>query len=230
MSTKDISLILPVYNERESLKQLYEEIITTLDSLRLDYEIIFIDDGSKDDSSVILRDLERQDKRIKVINLNKHLGKTVALCSGFKQAKGEIIITMDSDFQDDPKDIPYLIQKIEEGYDLVCGWRWRRQGDIFRIILSKIFNVVVCSITGIRLHDINCGIKALRRKVTCDIELYSSLHRYIPVLAYLKGYKVAEIKVNHYPRKYGRSKYGIGRYFIAWVDLFRIITRLLRWK
>lgn len=229
MSLKDISLILPVYNENRSLRQLYEEIITVVGGLSLNYEIIFIDDGSTDGSSEVLGDLESKDKKISVVKLNHHLGKTAALGAGFRQAKGDIIITMDSDLQDDPKDIPYLIQRVKEGYDLVCGWRWHRKGDMIKGILSKIFNIAVCSIAGIKLHDINCGIKAFKKEVANYIKLYSGLHRYIPVLAYLKGYKVTEIKVNHRPRKYGRSKYGINRYLIAGIDLIRII-RLLRQK
>ncbi len=223
MPTEDISLILPVYNEKESLKQLYEETIAVIGGLNLDYEIIFVDDGSKDSSWELLRDLESKDRRISVIHLNKHSGKTQALRSGITQAKGDIIVTMDSDLQDDPKDISYLIQKIKEGYDLVCGWRWRRKAGVFKNILSKIFNIIVSLITKIRLHDINCGIKAFKKEVIDKIELYSGLHRYISVLVYLKGYKVTEVKVNCRPRKYGRSKYGINRYIIACIDLFRII-------
>lgn len=223
MSTKEISLIFPVYNEKECLKQLYAEAISVIDVLGLDYEIIFVDDGSKDGSLEFLRDLETQDRRMSVIHLNKHLGKTQALCYGFMQAKGDIIVTMDSDLQDDPKDIPYFIQKLKEGYGLVCGWRWKRKTGIFKAILSNVFNVIVSLITGIRLHDINCGIKAFKKEAVDTIKLYSGLHRYIPVLVYLKGYKVTEVKVNCRTRKYGRSKYGIGRYIIACIDLFRIM-------
>ncbi len=223
MSTKEISLILPVYNEKESLKQLYEETVAVIDGLRLNCEIIFIDDGSKDGSLELLRDLESKDKRIGIIHLNRHLGKTLSLRYGFIQTKGDIIVTMDSDLQDDPKDIPRLIQKLKEGYGLVCGWRWQRKAGIFKSILSKIFNIIVSLITKIRLHDINCGIKAFKKEAIDKIELYSGLHRYIPVLVYIKGYKVTEVKVNSRPRIYGKSKYGIGRYIIAGIDLFRII-------
>lgn len=223
MPAEDVSLILPVYNEKESLKQLYAEAIAVVDGLNLDYEIIFVDDGSKDGSSGLLRDLESKDKRISVIHLNRHSGKTQALRSGIRQATGDIIVTMDSDLQDDPKDIPYLIQKLKEGYGLVCGWRWQRKAGIFKAILSKIFNLIVSLITKIGLHDINCGIKAFRKEAIDKIELYSGLHRYIPLLVYLKGYKVTEVKVNSRPRIYGRSKYGINRYIIAGIDLFRII-------
>jgi len=152
MFTKNISLILPVYNEKESLKELYEEAITVIEGLNLDYEMIFVDDGSKDGSSQLLRDLESKDRKISVSHLNKHSGKTQALRFGIRQAKGDIIVTMDSDLQDDPKDIPYLIQKLKEGYGLVCGWRWKRKAGIFKTILSKVFNVIVSLITGIGLH------------------------------------------------------------------------------
>ncbi len=223
MSAENISLIFSVYNERQSLKELYEETVAVIDGVRLNCEIIFVDDGSKDGSLELLRDLESKDRRINVIHLKEHSGKTLALRSGIKQAKGDIIVTMDSDLQDDPKDIPCLIQKVKEGYDLVCGWRWHRKAGIFKSILSKIFNVATSLITKIRLHDINCGIKAFKKEVIDKIELYSGLHRYISVLVYLKGYKVTEVKVNCRPRKYGRSKYGINRYIIACIDLFRII-------
>lgn len=223
MPAEDVSLILPVYNEKEGLKQLYAEAIVVVDGLNLDYEIIFVDDGSEDGSSELLRDLEIKDKRISVIRLSKHSGKTLALRSGITQATGGIIVTMDSDLQDDPKDIPYLIQKLKEGYGLVCGWRWKRKAGIFKSILSKIFNLVISLITKIRLHDINCGIKAFRKEVVDKVELYGGLHRYIPLLVYLKGYKVTEIKVNSRPRIYGRSKYGFNRYIIAGIDLLRII-------
>jgi len=222
------SLVTAVYNECESLRILYGQIIAVMDQLNFDYEIIFVDDGSGDGSYEILKSLEAKDKRIKILRLNKHSGKTEALRVGFLESQGEIIVTLDSDLQDDPGDIPNFINKLKEGYDLVCGWRWQRKGNFARTIFSKVFNTAISLITGIKLHDINCGIKAFKREVAHNIELYSSLHRYIPVLAYCKGYKVAEIKVNHRIRQYSVSKYHIDRYFIAFVDLFKIIAILFK--
>lgn len=223
-----VSIVSTVYNEEKSLKQLYEEILSVADTLNSKYEIIFVNDGSKDGSAEVLRDLESTDGRIKAIHFSKNLGKTSALAAAFKEAKGNLIVTIDGDLQDDPKDIPYLIRKIDEGYDLVCGWRWKRKENVFKVIVSKIFNITTSCITGVKLHDINCGIKALKRDVVYNINLYSSLHRYIPILAYLKGYKITEIKVNHRERKYGISKYGISRYFIAFLDLWRAIFKILK--
>lgn len=229
MNTK-LSIVTTVYNEKDSLRQLYEEIVFALDRLNLDFEIIFIDDGSRDGSLEVLRDLENKDKRISIIHFSKNAGKTVALAAAFKEARSDLIITIDSDLQDDPGDIPYFIKKIEEGYDLVCGWRWQRKESVFKVMVSKIFNMVTSLITGVKLHDINCGIKALKRDVAYNLKLYSGLHRYIPILAYLKGYKITEIKVNHRPRKYGNSKYGMSRYFITFIDLWLIIAKILKLK
>ncbi len=216
-----ISMVSPVYNERRSLDVLIAEVSDVFSAHCQDYELIFVDDGSNDGSREELRALSKQYNKVRVICLDKHLGKTAALRAGFAESRGEVIITMDSDMQDDPSDIPGLIQKLGEGYDLVCGWRVRRKGVRIRKVFSDIFNAVVSFIAGVRLHDINCGIKALKADVAKNIQLYSSLHRYIPVLAHVKGYKVCEVEVKNRLRRYDRSKYGIGRYFIAFMDMFR---------
>lgn len=221
---KDFSVVTTVYNEKNSLKQLYEEITAVVDKLSPDYEIIFVNDGSNDGSLEILRELEGVDKRVKVIHFSKNLGKTLALSAAFKKARGNLIVTIDSDLQDDPRDIPILIQKLNEGYDFVCGWRYRRRTILLKSILSGVFNIVVSLTSGIKLHDINCGLKAFKREIVSNIKLYSGLHRYIPILVYLKGFKITEIKINNRIRKYGSSKYGFSRYIIAVIDLFRIIT------
>ncbi len=225
-----LSIVSTVYNEKESLKQLYREIVSVVNTLNLDYEVIFVNDGSNDGSAEVLRALENIDKRVKVIHFNKNLGKTFALAAAFKEAKGNLIVTIDSDLQDDPKDIPCFIRKIEDGYDFVCGWRWQRKENASKIIVSKIFNATTSFITGVKLHDINCGIKALKRDVACNLKLYSGLHRYISILTYLKGYKISEIKVNHRLRKYGSSKYGMSRYFVAFLDLWLIIAKMFKLK
>jgi len=220
-----ISLVLPVYNEKRSLAGLAAEIAGVFGKEGLDYDVIFVDDGSTDGSVEAVESLAKNDGRIRLIRMARHSGKTAALRAGFAAAGSPVIVTMDSDLQDDPEDIPRLLNKLSEGYDLVCGWRARRKGVRLRKILSDIFNAVVSFLAGIRLHDINCGIKVFKSDVVKNIKLYSSLHRYIPVLAHARGYKVAEIKVNHRLRKYDRSKYGVGRYFIAFADLFRFLFK-----
>lgn len=224
---RSLSIIIPIYNEAASIEELYKKILTVLNTLSLGYEIIFIDDGSTDNSFPLLEKLHNQDKDVKVIQFQRNFGKSAALDAGFQSAQGKIVITMDGDLQDDPGEIPKFIKKIKEGYDLVSGWKYQGKGKFFRAFPSKVFNKVTFLSTGIRLHDFNCPFKAYRNEIVKNIKLYGELHRYIPVLVHMAGYKITEIKVENLPRIYGKSKYGIKRFFRGFFDLLTtlFITR-----
>jgi len=218
----NLSIIIPVLNEAESIPRLYSKLKGVLDNLNLGYEILFIDDGSTDNSSIILEELYNKDEHAKVIQFRKNFGKATALSVGFKHAKGDIVITMDGDLQDDPEEIPTFIDKINEGYDLIVGWKFQRKDPITKTLPSKIFNKLTASLTRVKIHDFNCGFKAYRKEVTKNIEVYGELHRYIPALAYWKGYHIGEIKVKHHARKHGKSKYGSSRLVKGFLDLLTV--------
>ena len=218
----DISIVIPVYNEKESLKTLYEELKEILLKMNSLYEIIFIDDGSIDGTFDILSGLNKVDKNVKVIQFRRNYGKSTALSVGFDKAIGKIVISMDGDLQDSPKEIPKFLKSIKEWYDLVSGWKFHRKDSLSKTLSSKVFNKVTSLITGIKIHDFNCGFKAYRHEVVKNLNVYGELHRYIPVLCSWEGYKVGEIKVNHHPRKFGESKYGIWRYFSGFFDLITV--------
>jgi len=220
---KEISMVIPLLNEEKGLQTLHARLKNVLDQLGRTYEIIFIDDGSEDDSWLVLERLHAKDKTVKAIQLGRNSGKAAALSAGFRNAQGKVIITMDADLQDDPEEIPSLIKKLEEGYDLISGWRFKRADSLLKIIPSKIFNRLTSFLTGARIHDFNCGFKAYKRRVIRDIKLYGEMHRYIPALAYWKGYAVGEIKVGHHPRAYGRSKFGPMRIFRGLTDLLTVM-------
>ena len=215
----ELSVVVPLFNEEDNIKLVYTQLRVALAKLGKSYEIIFVDDGSTDKSFAILKELYNQTNDIKVIRFRRNFGKSAALSAGFKEAKGKLIITMDADLQDDPAEIPNFVSKINEGYDLVSGWKFQRQDSVSKRISSKIFNRVTALLTGIKIHDFNCGFKAYKREVAQDIRIYGSLHRYIPVLAYWKGYRIGELKIRHRPRKYGKSKYGVKRAMIGFWDL-----------
>ena len=217
-----ISIIVPVLNEEGSLDKLYSESTNSL-KIYSNWELIFIDDGSDDESNNIMRKLADNDDRVSVIQFFKNFGKADALSEGFKQAKGDIIITIDSDLQDDPAEIPRLITKIQEGWDVVSGWKKDRKDPASKRIPSKLFNLVTRILTGIKIHDFNCGLKAYRRKVVKSIDIYGGLHRYIPAIAGQKGFSVTEIEVNHRPREFGETKYGGNRLFHGFFDLFTML-------
>lgn len=224
MSQKSpISIIVPVYNEEKNIKPLYQELADVLRKIKLSYEIIFIDDGSTDQTITQLLNLRAVDKMIKVVQLQGNHGKASALQAGFDQSKGEYLITLDGDLQDDPREIPGFLQKLNEGYDLVCGWKYRRKDPLDKIVFSKIANFITRKATGVAVHDMNCGFKAYRRKVIRHLSLYGEMHRYIPVLVAKKGFRVGEIKVHHHPRKYGKSKYGMGRLLEGLFDFITVI-------
>lgn len=221
-SEKELSVIIPLFNEKKNLISLYGELKSALRSVGKSYEIIFIDDGSSDDSWSVLEKLRATDKDIKGIQFRKNSGKAAALSAGFKYARGKVIVTMDADLQDDAGEIPKFVKKLDEGYDLVSGWRFERQDPVSKTLPSKVFNYLTSRLTRIRIHDFNCGFKAYRQEVVKDIELYGELHRYIPVLAHWKGYKVGEMKVKHHPRAHGESKYGMVRLFRGFTDLLTV--------
>lgn len=218
-----ISVVLPVYNEHDSLKQLYQKITETMKSQPDDYELIFVDDGSTDGSFEVLKDLQHSDKRIRVIQFRKNFGKSAAYSAGFHNARGEIIITMDTDLQDDPGEVTMFVHEINAGNDLVIGWRHARKDSIKKTLPSKIFNKIVSWTTRVPLHDFNCPFKAYRKEVLEEIEIYGELHRYIPVLAGARGYSLAEIKISNLPRQYGYSKFGRERFLRGMLDLLTVI-------
>ena len=218
-----ISLIIPIYNESESISLLIDEIKQVMFLNKFDYEIIVVNDGSKDNSYSILKNLSNKTEELIAINLRKNYGQTAALAAGFDNASGQIVIALDGDLQNDPNDIPKLIEGIHDGYDLVCGWRFNRKDKLLdRRIPSKIANKIIGIVTGIYLHDYGCSLKAFKKEVIDDIKLYGELHRFLPVLADNEGAKIKEIKVNHRSRKYGSSKYGIDRTFRVLMDLLTV--------
>ena len=206
----DVSIVVPVYNEKESLRQLYEGIKRNLVKYK-NTEIIFIDDGSSDGSHEELLTLQEIDSRIIIIRSRRNKGKSSALMAGFDYASGVIAITLDSDLQDDPDEIPKLIHKLNEGYDLVTGWKYVRKDSLLRRLVSRLFNYIVHTISGCGLHDLNCGLKAFRKELYKSLVLYGDIHRLIPAISHLDGFSVTECKVNHFPRKYGVSKYSVFR-------------------
>jgi glycosyltransferase involved in cell wall biosynthesis len=217
-----ISIIVPVLNEEGSLDKFYNETTKSLNEYS-NWEIIFIDDGSDDESYNIMRKLADEDNRVSIIQFFKNFGKADALSEGFKQANGDVIITIDAYLQDDPAEIPRLVEKIQEGWDVVSGWKKDRKDPISKRLPSKLFNLVTRFLTGIKIHDFNCGLKAYRRKVVKSIDIYGGLHRYIPAIAGQKGFSITEIAVNHRPREFGETKYGGNRLFHGFFDLFTML-------
>ncbi|HET8906608.1 MAG TPA: glycosyltransferase family 2 protein [Ktedonobacterales bacterium] len=218
-----ISVVVPVFNEEQSLRPLYDALTAALDGLGQSYEILFVDDGSRDGSFDTLKALHTEDQRVRVIRFRRNFGKTPALVAGFSHAQGKIVFTMDADLQDDPAEMGRFLEKLDEGYDLVSGWKYPRHDPITKTWPSFFFNRMVSASTGVRLHDINCGFKAYRREVLDDVKLYGELHRFIPVLAHQRGFRVTEVKVRHHKRKYGRSKYGARRFLRGFLDLVMVV-------
>ncbi len=218
-----ISIVIPLYNEVESLPELYDQIKEVVKTNRYNYEIIFVDDGSTDGSLDVLKKIRQNDKNVKIISFRRNYGKSAALAIGFEYAKGDVVITMDADLQDDPHEIPNLLKKLNEGFDLVSGWKKKRYDPLTKTIPSRIFNFVVSTLSGIKIHDFNCGLKAYKKSVTQDIKVYGELHRYLPVLAHWAGYKIGEIVVQHHPRKYGKTKFGVSRFLKGFLDLLTVM-------
>jgi glycosyltransferase involved in cell wall biosynthesis len=224
IETASLSLIIPLLNEAENLCPLYERLTASLGEVGRPYEVIFVDDGSTDASADILNDLFQDDPaHVRVIQFRRNFGKTAALNAGFAHARGQVIITMDADLQDDPAEIPALLARLEEGYDLVAAWRVDRQDPLDKTLPSRFFNFVVSRITDVGLHDFNCGFKAYRRAVTDSVKLYGELHRFIPVLAHQQGFRIAELPVQHHPRQAGVSKYGAKRLLKGFLDFGAVL-------
>ena len=219
----ELSVVVPVYNEEETVESVAREVISVVGNLKNEYEIIIVDDGSTDETYSTLSALHHDDPRIKVLRLKRNFGQTAALAAGIAHAKGEVIVFMDGDGQNDPKDIPALLEKIEEGFDLVAGWRSPRRDSFWRRRLpSHMANLLISWMTQVKLHDYGCTLKALRREVAKEVKLYGEMHRFIPVIAYERGARIAEIRVNHRSRQGGRSKYGLLRTFRVILDLLTV--------
>lgn len=219
-----ISVVVPLLNEEENIEPLHQALRETLEGLDKGYEIVFIDDGSTDNSFRILERLHaKNQEHVRIIQFRRNFGKTAALAAGFNQAMGEVIVTLDADLQDDPGEIPKLLRPLEEGYDLVSAWRRYRKDPLSKTFPSRIFNEVVCTLTGVKLHDLNSGFKAYRREVAQGVKIYGELHRFIPVLAHWRGYRVGEVEVVHHPRRYGQSKYGPSRLGRGFVDFLVVL-------
>jgi glycosyltransferase involved in cell wall biosynthesis len=217
-----LSVVVPVHNEERSVALLYDELRSALEPLDTEWEAVFVDDGSTDGTFAALTRLHAGTDNVRVVRLRRNFGKAAALGAGFDQARGGTVVTIDGDLQDDPFEIPRLLAKLEEGFDLVSGWKAHRRDPLSRRILSRIFNRVTSLFSGVRLHDMNCGLKAYRAEVVHGLRLYGELHRFIPVLAHYRGFRIAELPVNHRPREHGRSRYGIERYLRGFFDLLSV--------
>ncbi len=228
LPSPDVSFVIPVYNEKESLAPLLAGILSEAEKLGLRSEILFIDDGSTDGSAQELERLVRETPNVRVVCFRKNFGKAAALDAGFREAQGELVVTMDADLQDDPAELGKFIEAIESGYDLVSGWKYHRKDPLARRLASRVYNSVTRRLAGVKLHDMNCGYKVYRREVVESLNLYGELHRYIPVLASSQGFRLGEVKVTHHPRQFGRSKYGIWRFFSGFFDVLTVLI-LTRW-
>lgn len=219
----DITALVPVYNEAENLKPLLEKLTVDLRALGRSHEILVVDDGSTDGTLDALRTLRAGVPRLRAISFRRNYGKSAALSVGFREARGRFIVTMDGDLQDDSAEIGALLRKMEEGYDLVSGWKQKRRDPVSKTIPSKLFNAVTSSMTGVRLHDMNCGLKAYRAEVAKSVTLRGELHRFIPVLAHWAGYRIGEIPTVHHPRLHGRTKFGTSRFVNGFLDLLAVM-------
>ncbi len=217
-----ISIVIPVFNEAESLADLHGEIAATGALAGLAYEVLFVDDGSRDGSWKVITDLARKFAEVRGLRFRRNFGKAAALSAGFASAKGDIIMTLDADLQDDPAEIPNFLLALELGMDVISGWKKTRHDPWHKVWPSRVFNGLVSWLTGVRLHDHNCGMKCYRAEVFREIRLYGELHRFIPVLAAARGFKVAEVIIKHRPRKFGYSKYGVRRFVKGFLDLLTV--------
>ena len=222
-SPESISVVVPVYNERAGLIELYERLSVVLRSLGKRYEVIFVDDGSKDNSLITLRELRDLDSSVRYIRFRRNFGKSAALAAGFRAARYGIVVTMDGDLQDVPEQLPLLLNKLAEGFDLVSGWRHSRHDKLTKRVGSKIYNLVTGFLTGVRLHDLNCGFKVIRRGVLDEVMVYGERHRFLPVLASYRGFLLGEARIEHAPRKHGKSRYGIERVLGGMFSLLTVI-------
>jgi glycosyltransferase involved in cell wall biosynthesis len=221
----DLSIIVPLYNEEESIRPLYDAIVSAADTIGIEYEIVFVDDGSRDKTFELAKELAHQNNRLRVVKFRRNYGQTPAMAAGIDHSKGKILVTMDGDLQNDPSDIKLFLDKINEGYDLVVGWRHKRQDKLItRKIPSKIANWIIGKVTGVPIKDNGCSLKAYKAKIIKSVPLYSEMHRFIPAMTSLTGAKYAEIKVKHHARQFGVSKYGLSRIYKVILDLLAIKT------
>ncbi|MEA3401202.1 MAG: glycosyltransferase family 2 protein [Armatimonadota bacterium] len=219
----DVSIVIPVYNEEEAIRPLHQALVDALDDLECGWEVILVNDGSSDGSAERLDEVAQGDARFVAIHLRRNFGQTAAMAAGFDHARGQIIVAMDADLQNDPADIPRLLAKIDEAYDVVSGWRKSRKDSFLtRILPSRIANWLISAVTGVRLHDYGCSLKAYRREILEDVQLYGEMHRFIPALAHWAGARIAEVEVAHHPRQFGASKYGLARTIRVFLDLLTV--------
>jgi glycosyltransferase involved in cell wall biosynthesis len=219
----EISIVVPLLNEAESLRELHRRIGASLAPLGVSWEIVFVDDGSTDGSMDVLRSLHADAGNVTVLSFGRNLGKSAALAVAFEEAEGEFVVTMDADLQDDPDEIPKMIETLRSGYDLVSGWKKERKDPLSKRLPSKLFNAVTRALSGLSIHDMNCGLKAYRAEVVKTIKLYGELHRYTPVLAHWAGFRVTELPVRHHAREFGRSKFGAERFLRGFFDLLTVL-------
>ncbi len=217
-----LSIVIPVYNEAESLETLHRELVEVAEAHGYELDVIFVDDGSIDQSWEVIRRLAAGDARVRGLRFRRNFGKASALSAGFTHARGELVMTLDADLQDDPREIPRFLAAMQINLDVVSGWKKVRRDPWHKVYPSRIFNALVSALTGVKLHDHNCGMKCYRREIFDEIQLYGELHRFVPVLASGRGYRVGEIEINHRPRKFGRSKYGFSRFFKGFLDLLTV--------
>ena len=217
-----ISVVVPVHDEERSVALLHDELAAALEPLDTPWEVVFVDDGSTDGTFAALTRLHAAHDEVRVVRLRRNFGKAAALQAGFEEARGDVVVTIDGDLQDDPAEIPRLLAKLDEGFDLVSGWKRRRRDPLRRRLPSRLFNAVTCRVSGLRLHDLNCGLKAYRAEVVRGLRIYGELHRFVPVLAHYRGFRVAELPVHHRPREHGRSRYGVERYVRGFLDLLTV--------
>lgn len=222
-SNQTVSVIIPLLNEEESLNELTSSLEKVFAEMNCNYEVLFIDDGSTDRSFLKIREISRRNNKVHCIKLRRNYGKSAALSKGFKAAKGNIIITMDADLQDDPSEIPEMVKILNSGYDLVSGWKKVRYDPFIKKHTSKLFNFVTSKLSGIKLHDFNCGLKAYKKEVVKSLHIYGEMHRYIPALAYMSGFKVTEKPVKHHASKYGVTKFGASRFVNGFLDLLTVV-------
>lgn len=217
-----LSIVVPLYNEEENIQPLYKAITSALDGKIASYEVVLVDDGSKDETGFLAELLVEQDPRIRVVRFRRNYGQTAAMAAGIKQARGDVIVTMDGDLQNDPTDIPMLLSLIEEGNDIAVGWRRKRKDGKARVFVSKVANRIMAKVMGVAVRDSGCSLKAYRATLIQDIPLYGEMHRFIPALSQLAGARLAQVEVKHHPRRYGVSKYGFSRIYKVMLDIISI--------
>lgn len=219
----DLSVVIPIHNEQENIPLLYAELVETLEKTSLDFELLFVDDGSTDSSGEILEELTHADNRVRLVPLRRNFGQTAAMQAGFESAEGNILVTIDGDLQNDPADIPAMLAKLDQGYDLVHGWRRVRQDTFLtRRLPSLLANRLISRTTGFPIHDLGCTLKVIRREITDELELYGEMHRFIPILAHARGARCVEVETNHRPRRFGKTKYGLSRTLRVVLDLMTV--------